>query len=63
MCLVYFRGGTQGLPQQSLESVIFPLGGMVKSDVKDIAREIGLAEIADQKESMGICFIGKWLVG
>lgn len=45
--------------QQSLRHCMFPLGEYLKSDVKKIAREAGLTEIAEKKESMGICFVGK----
>lgn len=41
-----------------LENVLFPLGGMVKSDVRNIADEIGLS-VAHKKDSTGICFIGE----
>ncbi|XP_015185768.1 PREDICTED: mitochondrial tRNA-specific 2-thiouridylase 1 isoform X1 [Polistes dominula] len=45
--------------QRSLRYCMFPLGEYFKSDVKKIAREAGLIEIAEKKESMGICFVGK----
>ncbi|KAI4502493.1 hypothetical protein M0802_002405 [Mischocyttarus mexicanus] len=45
--------------QQSLRYCMFPLGEYLKSDVKKIAREAGLIEVAEKKESMGICFVGK----
>jgi tRNA-specific 2-thiouridylase len=37
---------------------IFPLGDYLKTDVRKIAEEKGLAT-AKKKESMGICFVGK----
>lgn len=38
---------------------MFPVGNLLKGDVKRIASEIGLNEIAQKRESMGICFVGK----
>lgn len=42
-----------------LKHVMFPVGHLSKPDVVALAREAGLHEVADQRESMGICFIGK----
>ena len=42
-----------------LGRVLFPVGEMAKPEVKALAATIGLQSIAEQKESMGICFIGK----
>ncbi|KAJ3260969.1 hypothetical protein HK103_006924 [Boothiomyces macroporosus] len=42
-----------------LEKTIFPVGEMLKSDVKLYAKNNGLEDVALKKESMGICFIGK----
>lgn len=47
------------ISQQALRKVLFPLGELKKSEVKQIASEIGLQRIAKKKESMGICFVGK----
>ncbi len=44
-------------PEQ-LPYLLFPIGGMKKSEVKKLARKIGLPN-ADRKESMGLCFVGK----
>ncbi|XP_052283082.1 mitochondrial tRNA-specific 2-thiouridylase 1-like isoform X2 [Dreissena polymorpha] len=47
------------ISQHALRKALFPIGGMMKSEVKKIARSAGLDRIADRRESMGICFIGK----
>lgn len=44
---------------ESLRRTMFPLGAMLKSEVKKLATEIGLESFARKKESMGICFVGK----
>ncbi len=41
-----------------LPHILFPIGGMKKSEVKSLAKKIGLPN-ADKKESMGLCFVGK----
>lgn len=46
------------IKQESLKKVMFPLGDLTKSQVKQIAVESGLTKIAMKAESMGICFIG-----
>lgn len=44
--------------KDALENVIFPLGDMLKSDVKKLAGDIKVLEsIAKQKESSEICFV------
>jgi tRNA-specific 2-thiouridylase len=48
-----------GMPADVLRRVMFPIGHLIKDEVKKMARERGYRDIADQKESMGICFIGK----
>ncbi|XP_070151079.1 mitochondrial tRNA-specific 2-thiouridylase 1 isoform X2 [Polyergus mexicanus] len=47
------------IPQQTLRRCMFPLGNYLKNHVKTIAKEAGLHKIAQKKESMGICFVGK----
>ncbi|MGI6315213.1 MAG: tRNA 2-thiouridine(34) synthase MnmA [Christensenellales bacterium] len=47
-----------GLRQSQLSRVLFPLGGMKKSRVREIAREMALPN-AERKDSTGICFIGE----
>ncbi|KAI8866883.1 hypothetical protein GQ42DRAFT_181032 [Ramicandelaber brevisporus] len=48
---------SQCRPEQ-LRNVMFPLGGMHKPAVRQIAEAAGLATAA-KRESMGICFVGK----
>lgn len=45
-----------GLSQETLSRVIFPLGGMTKADVRQIAEENGFIN-ARKKDSQDICFI------
>lgn len=46
------------LDQHQLSKAMFPLGQLLKSQVRDIAREHGLSNHA-KKDSTGICFIGE----
>ncbi len=41
-----------------LRDVLFPLGDLLKSEVRDVARKAGLP-VAEKKDSTGICFIGE----
>ncbi len=43
---------------QVLSRVLFPLGGLLKTQVREIAKDFGLAN-QDKKDSTGICFIGE----
>lgn len=43
---------------KQLENVLFPIGDMIKPDVRKIAEEYGLIT-AKKKDSTGICFIGE----
>ena len=46
------------LSREQLGKSLFPLGDMLKSDVRRLARERGLP-VHDKKDSTGICFIGE----
>jgi tRNA-specific 2-thiouridylase len=43
---------------QALQKVLFPVGHLLKKEVRKIAREFGLAT-SEKKDSTGMCFIGK----
>jgi tRNA-specific 2-thiouridylase len=45
-----------GLAQDSLRRTLFPLGGMTKPEVRELAREMGIPS-AEKGESYEICFI------
>ena len=45
-----------GLTQEQLAGARFPLGGLTKSEVRELAREAGLPT-ADKPESQEICFV------
>jgi len=46
------------LSQEQLKYALFPIGNLLKPEVRRIAHELGLAS-ADKKDSQGICFVGK----
>ena len=46
------------LDQEQLSRAMFPIGDLLKSEVRAIAREADLPS-ADKKDSQGICFVGK----
>ncbi len=45
-----------GLTQEQLSRTLFPLGGMTKPEVRDLARQQGLV-IAEKPDSQEICFV------
>lgn len=47
-----------GLNQQQLNKAMFPVGGLQKSEVRELAKKAGLPT-ATKKDSTGICFIGE----
>jgi tRNA-specific 2-thiouridylase len=46
------------LTQEQLSKALFPIGDLLKPEVRDIARKINLAT-AEKKDSQGLCFVGK----
>ncbi|XP_046968121.1 mitochondrial tRNA-specific 2-thiouridylase 1 [Vanessa cardui] len=45
--------------QFSLRRCMFPIANLLKSEVREIARKEGLLQVANKKDSTGICFVGK----
>lgn len=45
-----------GITKEQLASLWFPIGGMKKADVRDLAREFNLP-VADKSDSQDICFV------
>jgi len=45
-----------GLPQDILERMLLPMGGLAKSRVREIAEERGFLKAATKKDSIGVCF-------
>ena len=46
------------ISEEALSRTLFPIGGMLKPEVKKLAAENGLHN-AYKKESMGVCFVGE----
>lgn len=46
------------LTQSQLAKALFPVGELLKPDVRAIAKKVGLAT-AEKKDSQGLCFVGK----
>jgi tRNA-specific 2-thiouridylase len=44
--------------EDQIKNVLFPLGHIIKTEVREIARAIGLST-AEKKDSTGVCFIGE----
>ncbi len=45
-----------GLSQEILSKIIFPLGELTKTEVRQIAASKGFAQVASKKDSIGVCF-------
>ncbi len=46
------------LNQYQLSKALFPIGGLLKPEVREIAKELDLIT-AEKKDSQGLCFVGK----
>ena len=46
------------LRQEQLKRIMFPVGGLKKSEVRKLAKKFGLP-VAGKKDSQGICFLGE----
>jgi tRNA-uridine 2-sulfurtransferase len=46
------------LTQEQLSRALFPIGELLKPEVREIAKNIGLVT-AEKKDSQGLCFVGK----
>ncbi len=46
------------IDQLQVSKLLFPIGGLMKSEVREIALRVGLPS-AKRKDSQGICFLGK----
>ncbi|MBT8467559.1 MAG: tRNA 2-thiouridine(34) synthase MnmA [Myxococcales bacterium] len=51
-----------GLPQSTLERLLFPLGALTKSEVRETGRRLGVPN-ADKAESQELCFVPDGRVG
>ena len=46
-----------GVSQENLKHTIFPLGGYQKPEIRELASEFGLYNVANKKDSYEICFV------
>jgi tRNA-uridine 2-sulfurtransferase len=46
-----------GLGQESLKRTLFPLGSYRKTEIREMARQAGFADLATKSESYDICFV------
>lgn len=46
------------ITEDAISKTIFPVGSMMKTEVKALAEKLGLS-VAHKKESMGVCFVGE----
>ncbi len=45
------------LDQETISRALFPLGQLLKQEVRELAHTLGYSTIAEKKESMGVCFL------
>ena len=45
-----------GLPQDILERMLLPMGGLTKQQVREIAEQRGFVKAARKRDSLGVCF-------
>ena len=45
--------------QIALQRTLFPIGHLLKSQVRQLASDAGLDHVAKRPDSTGICFVGK----
>ena len=45
-----------GLPQDIMQRMLLPMGGLTKTEVRRIAEERGFLKAATKKDSIGVCF-------
>lgn len=46
-----------GIDREILPHLLFPVGGYQKPEIRSLAREAGLPEVADKPDSVEICFV------
>jgi len=51
-----------GLPQSTLERLVFPLGGLTKPEVREAGRRLGVPN-ADKPDSQELCFVPDGRIG
>lgn len=47
------------MKQFALRKCMFPIANLLKTTVRGIAKDEGLIQVANKRDSTGICFIGK----
>ncbi len=47
------------ISEEQIASCLFPLGGISKPQVREIAHRLDLESVMDKKDSTGVCFIGE----